>query len=76
MEISKEEAQIILELAHIAWAEGLGSNGDHDLMKRIIDAYPALEVPALVEIRQKRYAKEGIGGQAPVSESLPGSAEE
>ncbi len=46
MEISKEEAQIILKSIDAAWEDGKATNRDAFLVQRIIDAYPALEVPA------------------------------
>ena len=48
MEISREEGLTILKLTAIAWDEGLGSGGDDALMRRIIEAYPDLEVPTTV----------------------------
>ena len=49
MEINKDEALIILELANIAWGEGLGSDNDAILLKRIIKDFPDCEVPNTVE---------------------------
>ena len=37
MEITKKEANTILELTAIAWGEGLGSEGDNALMERVIE---------------------------------------
>jgi len=49
MQISKEEAKIILKLAENSWGEGLGSQNDKLLVQRIQENYPDLEIPSIVE---------------------------
>jgi len=55
MEISKEEGLTILGLTETAWDEGLGSDGDKALVRRIIFTYPDLEIPSLVKHQLKYY---------------------
>ena len=46
MEISKEEGlTILLGLTDIAWDEGLDTDGAEALARRIVTAYPDLQVP-------------------------------
>lgn len=43
MEIDEKEAKVILELAFIAFSEGLGAEGEHGLLNKIFTAYPSLK---------------------------------
>lgn len=42
MEITKDEARIVLALADIAWQEGRGSEGDIEFVKKVQSQFPDL----------------------------------
>lgn len=48
MELSEKEAKTVLELTAEAWSEGQGSEGDNALVRRIVGAFPGLEVSPIV----------------------------
>lgn len=58
MEISKAEAEIILYLVNAAWEDGQAIDNDAFLLKRIIEAFPDLEVPSNIKFLLERALKE------------------
>ena len=43
MIISEQEAKVIAELAEKAWYEGLNTEGDTQLVRKLLVYYPSLE---------------------------------
>ena len=43
MIISEQEAKVIAELAEKAWYEGLNTEGDTQLMRKLLVYYPSIE---------------------------------